>query len=77
MNEPERAAAQAYLRLLQTARAALADPRSAPQALPMLAAPMAEADAALGAVGLAGNEADFFRLVAGLHPAERPDRSAA
>lgn len=77
MNASERSAVQAYLRLLQTARAVLADPPSAPRALPLLSVPMAEADAALGAAGLTGNEADFFRLVAGLHPAERPDRSAA
>ncbi|MEU1281385.1 hypothetical protein [Streptomyces sp. NPDC005805] len=88
MNEPELAAAQAYVRLLQTARAALADPGHAPHALPLLTGPMAEADAALTAVGLAGNEARFFGLVAALplaaggprpgpgHPAH-PDRNAA
>jgi hypothetical protein len=38
---------------------------------------MAEADDALRAVGLAGNEADFFRLLATLHPAEREGRRAA
>ena len=77
MNDPELAAAQAYVRLLQTTRAVLADPRQAPLALPLLSAPMAEADEALSAVGLAGNEAGFFRLLASVHPAGRSDRSAA
>ncbi|MFJ8074317.1 hypothetical protein ACIQ7Q_10360 [Streptomyces sp. NPDC096176] len=77
MNDPELAAAQAYVRLLQTTRAVLADPQRAPLAVPLLAGPMAEADDALRAVGLAGNEADFFRLLATVHPAERQDPRAA
>ncbi|MFF8846573.1 hypothetical protein ACF08N_28305 [Streptomyces sp. NPDC015127] len=77
MNDPELAAAQAYVRLLQTTRAVLADPHRAPMALPVLSAPMTEADEALSAAGLAGNEAGFFRLVADLHTAARPNRSAA
>ncbi|MFF3290355.1 hypothetical protein [Streptomyces sp. NPDC003023] len=77
MNDPELAAAQAYVRLLQTTRAVLADPQQAPLAVPLLAVPMAEADDALRAIGLAGNEADFFRLLATLRPAEREDRRAA
>ncbi|MFI2367917.1 hypothetical protein [Streptomyces sp. NPDC018833] len=77
MNDPELAAAQAYVRLLQTTRAVLSDPQRAPAALPLLSAPMAEADEALSTVGLAGNEAGFFRLVASLHTADRQDRSAA
>lgn len=63
MTDPELAAAQAYVRLLQTTRAVLADPQQSPLALPLLAVPIAEADRALSAIGLAGNEADFFRLV--------------
>ncbi|MBT2367434.1 hypothetical protein J7E88_19525 [Streptomyces sp. ISL-10] len=77
MNDLELAAARAYVRLLQTTRAVLADPQRAPAALPLLSAPMAEADQALSAVGLAGNEAGFFGLVASLHTAGRQDRSAA
>ncbi|WP_432250504.1 hypothetical protein ACRAR1_27840 [Streptomyces sanyensis] len=78
MTEPELTAARAYLRLLQTARAALADPEREPAALPLLTAPMAEADTALTALGMAGNEAEFFRLVAALRPAPTPaDRGAA
>ncbi|MEU3049713.1 hypothetical protein ABZ705_24925 [Streptomyces sp. NPDC006984] len=78
MTEPELAAARAYLRLLKTARAALADPGREPVALPLLTAPMAETDAALTALGMAGNEAEFFRLVATLRPGPSPaDRGAA
>ncbi|ATW47142.1 hypothetical protein [Streptomyces peucetius] len=77
MTDPETTAAQAYVRLLQTARAVLADPQQAPLAVPLLEVPMAEADDALRAVGLAGNEADFFRLIATLHPADREERKAA
>jgi hypothetical protein len=77
MNDPELAAAQAYVRLMQTTRAVLADPGRAPRAAELLAAPIAEADEALRASGLAGNEARFFRLVTSLHPAERAGRHAA
>lgn len=77
MTDSEIAAAQAYVRLLHTTRAVLADPQQAPLAVPLLTVPMAEADDALRAVGLAGNEADFFRLLATLHPAEREGRRAA
>ncbi|MEU3183456.1 hypothetical protein ABZ707_04480 [Streptomyces sp. NPDC006923] len=71
----ERAAARAYLRLLAAARAVLDDPRRRPSAAPLLAAPLAEADEALLAAGLAGNEREFLRLVAaqalGTAPADR------
>ncbi|MEU0369558.1 hypothetical protein ABZ070_04705 [Streptomyces sp. NPDC006283] len=77
MNDPELAAAQAYVRLLQTTRAVLADPQREPIAVPLLAAPMADADEALRAAGLVGNEADFFRLLATVPRAERQDRRAA
>ncbi|MDX3854257.1 hypothetical protein [Streptomyces sp. AK02-01A] len=74
----ERAAARAYLRLLAAARAVLDDPRRPSPAAPLLAAPLAEADEALMAAALAGNEQEFLRLVAvqalGSAPA---DRSAA
>ncbi|MFE3738414.1 hypothetical protein [Streptomyces sp. NPDC059134] len=59
----ERSAARAYLRLLAAVRAVLDDPVRAPQAAPLLAAPIAEADAALTAAGLAGNERTFLDLV--------------
>ncbi|MFK4226627.1 hypothetical protein ACQEVG_33560 [Streptomyces sp. CA-135486] len=74
MTDPELAAAQAYVRLLQTTRAVLDDPEHPPLPLPLLAAPIAEADEALRAAGLAGNEADFFDLVSRLQPALREDR---
>ncbi|MFI1018431.1 hypothetical protein [Streptomyces sp. NPDC020965] len=64
MTERERAAAQAYVRLLRTTRAVLGDTGTPLPALPLLAAPIAEADAALAALGMAGNEEAFFRLVA-------------
>ncbi|MFF1479153.1 hypothetical protein ACFVYD_16595 [Streptomyces sp. NPDC058301] len=63
MTEPERTAAKAYVRLLQTAQAVLADPATAPRALALLAGPMAEAEESLRAAGLAGNEARLFALV--------------
>ncbi|MYV53816.1 MULTISPECIES: hypothetical protein [unclassified Streptomyces] len=57
-------AAQAYLRLLAAVRAVLDDPLQASLAAPLLAAPIAEADEALDAAGLAGNEREFLDLVA-------------
>lgn len=60
----ERTAARAYLRLLAAVRAVLDDPAQASLAAPLLAAPIAEADEALGAAGLAGNEREFLHLVA-------------
>ncbi|MEW1699135.1 hypothetical protein ACIQCR_10990 [Streptomyces sp. NPDC093249] len=63
---PERAAAQAYLRLLQSTRAVLTDPRLAPRAGEMLTRPMAEVDEALRAAGLEGNEDRLLRLVSSL-----------
>ncbi|MFK3735287.1 hypothetical protein ACI2LJ_34060 [Streptomyces sp. NPDC088090] len=79
----ERAAAQAYLRLLESTQAVLTDPRLAPYAGVMLTNPMAEADEALRAAGLAGNEDRLLRLVSTLRaspvppagpPAPAPDR---
>ncbi|GAA3940758.1 hypothetical protein GCM10022244_55980 [Streptomyces gulbargensis] len=65
----ERAAAQAYLRLLESTQAVLTDPSLAPYAGAMLANPMAEADEALRAAGLAGNEDRLLRLVSSLRAA--------
>ncbi|MEW2498598.1 hypothetical protein ACWEQ1_35130 [Streptomyces nodosus] len=59
----ERAAVQAYLRLLHTVRAALdgpPDPRRPPLVPPAV---LAEADRALADAGLSGTEKEFFRLV--------------
>ncbi|MEU3448438.1 hypothetical protein AB0H29_14615 [Streptomyces thermolilacinus] len=69
---PERAAAQAYLRLVETARAVLTDPGQAPMAAVHLASPMAEADEALRRAGLSGNEARLLRLAAGLRAGTAP-----
>ncbi|MFE0425863.1 hypothetical protein [Streptomyces sp. NPDC058953] len=63
MTDPETTAAQAYVRLLSATRAVLDDSGRPVPALPLLTAPMAEADRALDALGMAGNEAAFFRLV--------------
>ncbi|MFF9899496.1 hypothetical protein [Streptomyces longispororuber] len=67
---PELAAAQACLRLLHTARAALADP--APGAALLLAGPIAEADEALRKAGLAGNEAALLDRLYDLSPLPAP-----
>ncbi|WP_329261512.1 hypothetical protein OG223_43525 [Streptomyces sp. NBC_01478] len=63
MTDRERAAVQAYLRLLHTVRAAFDGPPGAP--LPVLVPPsvLAEADRALTDAGLAGNEEAFFGLL--------------
>ncbi|GHA86671.1 hypothetical protein ACIQRS_21250 [Streptomyces termitum] len=75
----ERAAAQAYLRLLESTQAVLTDPGLAPYAGMMLTSPMAEADEALRAAGLAGNEDRLLRLVSALRtpPAPVPGRDPA
>ncbi|MFF5503603.1 hypothetical protein ACF1E9_17010 [Streptomyces roseolus] len=74
----ERAAAQAYLRLLESTQAVMTDPRLAPYAGVMLTNPMAEADEALRAAGLAGNEDRLLRLVSTLRasPAAAPGAPA-
>ncbi|MGC9376515.1 hypothetical protein [Streptomyces sp. MH13] len=66
LTDHERTAVQAYLRLLHTVRAGFdtaAEPADA--ARPPLVPPsvLAEAEQALAAAGLAGNEEAFFRLV--------------
>ncbi|MFF0448798.1 hypothetical protein ACFYT4_20705 [Streptomyces sp. NPDC004609] len=68
MTDLELAAAQAYVRLLSATRAVLDDDRRPLLTPPLLTAPIAEADRALDALGMAGNEAGFFRLVARLQP---------
>ncbi|MCH0543298.1 hypothetical protein I3F58_27865 [Streptomyces sp. MUM 203J] len=62
----ERAAAQAYIRLVETTQAVMGDPVLAPLAAQYLSSPMAEADEALRRAGLTGNEGRLLRLVAAL-----------
>ncbi|GGR90888.1 hypothetical protein GCM10010252_32210 [Streptomyces aureoverticillatus] len=64
---PELAAAQACLRLLHTARAALDGPVTA-QTAALLAVPIADADEALRRAGLAGNEAELLNRIYDLAP---------
>lgn len=68
MRNDELAAAQAYVRLLEATRAALADPDDGLLYVPLLASPMAEADGALERSGMRGNESRFFDLVRTLRP---------
>ncbi|KPI14681.1 hypothetical protein OK074_2225 [Actinobacteria bacterium OK074] len=74
LTDRERAAVQAYLRLLQTVRATyddplgkppVGDPAKEPAGYPpaVPAAVLAEADRALATAAFAGNEERFFRLV--------------
>ncbi|MGW7368997.1 hypothetical protein ACWGI8_37625 [Streptomyces sp. NPDC054841] len=76
MTSRERAAAQAYVRLLGAVRAALAEPSGAAPPPLALTAPMAEADRALADAGFAGNEAELFGLVRDLHTAGVTRRAA-
>ncbi|MEU9608943.1 hypothetical protein [Streptomyces sp. NPDC048057] len=75
MTDLELAAAQAYVRLLSATRAVLDDGQRPVTALPLLTAPMTEADEALDALGMAGNEAAFFSLVTRLQPVPYDERS--
>ncbi|WP_395577062.1 hypothetical protein [Streptomyces sp. BK79] len=71
LTDHERAAVQAYLRLLHTVRAGLdtaAGPADAPGPAVVPPSVLAEADQALRAAGLAGNEEEFFRLLASWCP---------
>ncbi|MEU8701035.1 hypothetical protein AB0C61_25965 [Streptomyces sp. NPDC048680] len=68
MRDDELAAAQAYVRLLEATRAVLSDPDDAPLYMPLLAAPIEEADGALRRAGFSGNESQFFDLVRSLQP---------
>ncbi|MGW1290216.1 hypothetical protein ACWD4N_43100 [Streptomyces sp. NPDC002586] len=63
LTDRERTAVQAYLRLLHTVRAAFDGPPDCGR--PVLVPPvvLAEAEQALARAGLAGNEAEFFRLL--------------
>ncbi|MFF3503816.1 hypothetical protein [Streptomyces sp. NPDC003247] len=67
LTDRERTAVQAYLRLLHTVRAAFDDDGSGPphDRLPPVVPPavLAEAEQALRAAGLTGNEEEFFRLL--------------
>ncbi|MFD7013474.1 hypothetical protein [Streptomyces sp. NPDC059161] len=72
MTSHERSAAQAYLRLLSTVRAALDAPAGRPQAPLALEGVIAEADEALALAGLAGNEEALFVLVGSLHGGGAP-----
>lgn len=68
LTDRERAAVQAYLRLLHTVRAALDGPPDKPRPVAVPPAVLAEADRALADAGLAGNEGEFFRLLHGRRP---------
>ncbi|WP_240660108.1 hypothetical protein [Streptomyces sp. WAC 01529] len=72
-------AAQACLRLLHTARAALSDGSEVPPAAAasLLAGPIAEADDALRRAGLAGNEAVLIERIYDLTPPPRSAEQAA
>ncbi|MGW2032876.1 hypothetical protein [Streptomyces spinosus] len=63
LTDRERTAVQAYLRLLHTVRAAFDGPpgEDRPAVVPPVV--LAEAEQALALAGLAGNEAEFFRLL--------------
>ncbi|MER5451831.1 hypothetical protein ACFV29_23650 [Streptomyces sp. NPDC059690] len=63
LTDRERTAVQAYLRLLHTVRAAFDGPPG--EARPPVVPPsvLAEAEQALAAAGLTGNEEEFFRLL--------------
>jgi hypothetical protein len=72
LTDHERAAVQAYLRLLHTVRAgfdAAPGPAGAPRPAVVPPSVLAEAEQALRAAGLAGNEESFFRLLRDWCPA--------
>jgi hypothetical protein len=71
LTDRERTAVQAYLRLLQTVRAAFDVATGPPDALrPPVIPPsvLAEAELALAEAGLTGNEEEFFRLLQSWYP---------
>ncbi|MDH6626302.1 hypothetical protein M2271_004119 [Streptomyces sp. LBL] len=73
LTDRERAAVQAYLRLLHTVRAAFDVAPGPPDATrPPVVSPavLAEAEQALAQAGLTGNEEAFFRLLATWCPPE-------
>jgi hypothetical protein len=63
LTDRERAAVQAYLRLLHTVRAAFDEPPGSARAPVVPPGVLAEAEHALAEAGLAGNEGEFFRLL--------------
>jgi hypothetical protein len=63
LTDHQRAAVQAYLRLLHTVRAAFDCPPEAQRPPVVPTAALAEADRALTEAGLTGAEEEFFRLV--------------
>ncbi|MGW3493435.1 hypothetical protein [Streptomyces sp. NPDC001020] len=68
LTDRQRAAVQAYLRLLHTVRAAF-DSAPDPHRPPVVpTAALAEADRALAEVGLTGTGKEFFRLLAKWRP---------
>ncbi|CAM5388639.1 hypothetical protein [Streptomyces fumanus] len=71
LTDRERTAVRAYLRLLHTVRAAFdtpAGPSEAPRPPVIPPSVLAEAEQALAAAGLSGNEEEFFRLLASWCP---------
>ncbi|GGL79245.1 hypothetical protein GCM10010129_23630 [Streptomyces fumigatiscleroticus] len=71
LTDRERTAVQAYLRLLHTVRAAFdtaAGPPGGHRPPVVPPAVLAEAEQALAAAGLTGNEEAFFRLLRDWHP---------
>ena len=70
LTDHERTAVQAYLRLLQTVRAAFDGPPGACRPPVVPPAVLAEAEQALADAGLAGNEEEFFRLLQSWCPGE-------
>ncbi|WP_320782873.1 hypothetical protein [Streptomyces sp. CRN 30] len=67
LTDRERAAVQAYLRLLHTVRAAF-DTAAGPAAPVVPPSVLAEAERALREAGLTGNEEALFRLLASWCP---------
>lgn len=70
LTDRERTAVQAYLRLLQTVRAAFDGPAGASRPAVVPPAVLAEAEQALAEAGLSGNEEAFFRMLQSWCPAE-------
>ncbi|MFJ8357725.1 hypothetical protein [Streptomyces sp. NPDC093984] len=63
LTDRQRAAVQAYLRLLHTVRAAFDGSPDAHRPPVVPTAALAEADLALAEAGLTGTEEEFFRLL--------------
>ena len=68
LTDRERTAVQAYLRLLHTVRAAFDGPPGAGRPPVVPPSVLAEAEEALAAAGLTGNEEEFFRLLQSWYP---------